>query len=143
MSIRYISDDKAQVTKAFAKKAVIFGTEEFKLWYKYKKLYPNAHMEVKKIKKNPLKQNSTKNLTYENMAIFILQQDNADELMKEFKREYNMSKVQANPYRYVVAWFKHKFEDHNSYIEFFNKLEEHKAKGTNSFDNELEAIVNQ
>ena len=30
--IRYVSDEKAQVTKAFAKKAEIFGTAEFKLW---------------------------------------------------------------------------------------------------------------
>ena len=30
--IRYINDTTAQVTKAFEKKACIFGTEEFNLW---------------------------------------------------------------------------------------------------------------
>ena len=34
--IRYINDTTAQVTKAFEKKACIFGTEEFKLWREYK-----------------------------------------------------------------------------------------------------------
>ena len=34
--IRYIDDTTAQVTKAFEKKACIFGTEEFKLWREYK-----------------------------------------------------------------------------------------------------------
>ena len=143
MNIRYISETEAQVSKAFAKKAVIFGTEEFKLWYEYKKLYPDAHMEVKKIKKNPLKQNTTKNLTYRNMAIFILEQDNSDELMEEFKSTYKQSKVQANPYRYVLAWFLGKFENHNSYMEFFNNLEaDHKAKEFNGYDNEFETAVN-
>lgn len=143
MNIRYISETEAQVSKAFAKKAVIFGTEEFKLWYEYKKLYPDAHMEVKKIKKNPLKQNTTKNLTYRNMAIFILEQDNSDELMEEFKSTYKQSKVQANPYRYVLAWFLGKFENHNSYMDFLAKLEtDRKAKETNSSDDEFKTAVN-
>lgn len=143
MSIRFVDEKTAQVTKAFAKKAVVFGTEEFKLWYEYKKLYPDAHMEVKKIKKNPLKQNTTKNLTYENMAIFIREQDNADELMREFKSIYKQSKVQANPYRYVLAWFLGKFENHNSYMAFLAKLEtDRKAKETNSSYDEFKAAVN-
>jgi hypothetical protein len=31
-AIRCISDSEAQVTKAFEKMAVVFGTEEYKLW---------------------------------------------------------------------------------------------------------------
>ena len=42
--IRYINDATAQVTKAFEKKACIFGTEEFKLWREYKKEFPKAKM---------------------------------------------------------------------------------------------------
>ena len=34
-SIRFIDDTHAQVTKTFQKKAVIFGTAEFKLWREY------------------------------------------------------------------------------------------------------------
>lgn len=114
--IRYIDDNTAIVTKAFQKKASIYGTDEFKLWREYKAQFPDAVMTTKEIKKNPNKKTSTKNMTYENMATYIKEQKDAETLMVEFKSIYNKSKVQANPYRYVLAWFKQKFEDHNSYI---------------------------
>ena len=107
-AIRYISDNEAQVTKAFAKNASIFGTEEFKLWREYLTYYPMAKMVTKKIKTNPDKVNITKNMTYENMAAFIREQDDAEAVMAEFKKQINLSKVKANPYRAVLAWFKQK-----------------------------------
>lgn len=69
-AVRYINDDTAMVTKAFMKKASIFGTAEFNTWREYKALFPNATMVVKTIKKNPQKKTSTKNMTYENMVAF-------------------------------------------------------------------------
>ncbi len=39
MGIKMISETEAQVTKAFAKNAVIFGTEEYKLWEKTAKIF--------------------------------------------------------------------------------------------------------
>ena len=132
-TIRYIDDNTAIVTKAFQKKASIYGTDEFKLWREYKAQFPDAVMTTKEIKKNPNKKTSTKNMTYENMALFIKEQDNAVALMAEFKREYNKSKVQANPYRYVLAWFKQKFEDHNSYMEYFENLAREKAAEADLF----------
>ena len=132
-TIRYIDDNTAIVTKAFQKKASIYGTDEFKLWREYKAQFPDAVMTTKVIKKNPNKKTSTKNMTYENMALFIKEKDNAVALMAEFKREYNKSKVQANPYRYVLAWFKQKFEDHNSYMEYFENLAREKAAEADLF----------
>ena len=132
-TIRYIDDNTAIVTKTFQKKASIYGTDEFKLWREYKAQFPDAVMTTKEIKKNPNKKTSTKNMTYENMALFIKEQDNAVALMAEFKREYNKSKVQANPYRYVLAWFKQKFEDHNSYMEYFENLAREKAAEADLF----------
>ena len=132
-TIRYIDDNTAIVTKAFQKKASIYGTDEFKLWREYKAQFPDAVMTTKEIKKNPNKKTSTKNMTYENMALFIKEQDNAVALMAEFKREYNKSKVQANPYRYVLAWFKQKFEDHHSYMEYFEHLAREKAAEADLF----------
>ena len=117
--IRYIDETTAQVTKAFEKKACIFGTEEFKLWREYKKEFPNAKMTTKDIKKNPNKQTSTKNMTYERMAIYIREQDEAATLMVEFKKQIALSKVQTNPYRCVLAWFVQKFKDYDDYKNFF------------------------
>ena len=82
-TIRYIDDNTAIVTKAFQKKASIYGTDEFKLWREYKAQFPDAVMTTKEIKKNPNKKTSTKNMTYENMALFIKEQDNAVALMAD------------------------------------------------------------
>lgn len=51
MVIKMISETEAQVTKAFAKNAVIFGTEEYKLWREYRKDFPDAKMVTKTIKR--------------------------------------------------------------------------------------------
>ena len=127
-AITYMNDTQAQVTKAFAKNAQIFGTEEFKLWREYKALYPDAVMVCKTIKKAANKKTTTKNMTYENMAAYIKTQDNAIVLMAEFRREREKSKISANPYRSVLAWFKQKFTDINSYMDFFAELAEKEAE---------------
>ena len=130
MVIKMMSETEAQVTKAFAKNAVIFGTSEYKLWKEYRKDFPNAKMVTKTIKKNPEKK-TYKNLTYKNMELFIKVQpvekdenDNTIDYMKEFERQKLMAKVQANPYKSVLAWFLEKFKDYSTYKEFFKKLEE-------------------
>ena len=132
-AIRCIDEKTALVTKAFKKNASIFGTEEFKLWREYKKEFPNAVMVTKSIKKNPNKLNITKNMTYENMAAFIREQDDAAEVMKEFKKQINLSKVKANPYRAVLAWFKQKYSDVNDYMDYFEKLAATKAQNESLF----------
>ena len=132
-AIRYISDTEAQVTKAFVKNASIFGTDEFKLWREYLSYYPDAKMVTKSIKKNPNKLNITKNMTYENMAAFIREQDDAAEVMKEFEKQINLSKVKANPYRAVLAWFKKKYSDVNDYMDYFENLAAEKAQKESMF----------
>jgi len=132
-TIRYIDEKTAQVTKAFQKNASIFGTDEFKLWREYKALFPEAVMVTKTIKKNPNKLNITKNMTYENMAVFIREQDDAAEVMKEFQKQINLSKVKANPYRAVLAWFKKKYPDVNDYMNYFEELAAKKSAENDMF----------
>ena len=132
-AIRYISDNEAQVTKAFAKNASIFGTEEFKLWREYLTYYPMAKMVTKKIKTNPDKVNITKNMTYENMAAFIREQDDAEAVMAEFQKQINLSKGKANPYRAVLAWFKQKYTNVNDYMDYFENLAAEKAQKESMF----------
>ena len=132
-AIRYINDNEAQVTKAFAKNASIFGTDEFKQWREYLTYFPNAKMVPKKIKANPNKMNITKNMTYENMAAFIREQEDAAEVMKEFEKQINLSKVKANPYRAVLAWFKQKYTNVNDYMDYFETLATEKAQKESMF----------
>ena len=116
--IRYINDTQAQVTKTFAKKAIIFGTDEYKLWKEYRVDFPNAKMVEKSIKKNPDKK-TYKNLTYANMERFFKHQANGLELLSEFKKQKELSRIQENPYRAVLAWFLQRFPDYDDYKEFF------------------------
>lgn len=129
-SIVYVDDTTALVTKAFAKKASIFGTPEFKLWREYKAMFPQATMHTKSIKKNPDKK-TNRNMTYKNMAAYIRTQDDAKALMVQFELVVKRSKVQTNPYRCVLAWFEQTFEGYDSYKTYFAEI----AKETEAEDN--------
>ena len=130
---KFINDTDVQVTREFAKNARIFGTPEYKLWREIKKDCPDAVMVLKTIKKNPSKRTATKNMTYERMAIYIREQDDAATLMVEFKKQIAISKVQTNPYRSVLAWFIQKFEGYDSYKSFFATEAEKKAEAEDLF----------
>lgn len=122
-TIRYINDNQAQVTKAFAKKAMIFGTEEFKLWREYLAYYPEAKMVPKTIKKKANKKVITKHMTYENMRLYINLQDDSKTVIAEFEKQVKLSKIKENPYRSVLAWFMKKYENINDYKEFFESIQ--------------------
>ena len=67
------------------------------------------------------------------MAIYIRQQDNAETLMIEFKKQISLSKIQTNPYRCVLAWFKQHFENYDSYKNFFAEEAKKKAQEQDIF----------
>lgn len=126
--IRYIDDNTAQVTKAFEKKACIFGTEEFKLWREYKAMFPSAKMVTKSINKNP-NQKTRRNMTFDNMEAYIATQDKAEDLMEEYATIKKRSKIQKSPYQYVLSWFEAKFEGFNDLDQFMAQKEaERKTK---------------
>ena len=130
---RFVDDTHVLVTKEFAKNARIFGTPEYKLWREIRQDCPAAEMVTKTIKKNPNKKNDTKNMTYEHMALYIREQKEAEVLMVEFKKQIALSKVQTNPYRSVLAWFIKKFDDYDSYKEFFAEEAQKEAKKKDIF----------
>ena len=130
---KFVDDTHVQVTKEFAKNARIFGTAEYKLWKAIKADCPAAEMVLKSIKKNPNKKNDTKNMTYERMAIYIREQDDAATLMVEFKKQISLSKVQTNPYRAVLAWFKQTFENYDDYKAFFEAEAQKEAQKKDIF----------
>ena len=130
---KFVDDTHVQVTKEFARNARIFGTPEYKMWKEIRLDCPEAEMVLKSIKKNPDKKNDTKNMTYERMAIYIREQENAVDLMAEFKKQISLSKVQNNPYRSVLAWFIQKFENYDSYKNFFAEEAKKNAKEKDIF----------
>ena len=73
---------QAQVTKAFAKQARIFGTPEYREWRAYRQDFPSAQMVTKTIKKNASKR-TYKNLTYDNIERFLKVQPTSKELKND------------------------------------------------------------
>ena len=130
---RFVDDTHVLVTKEFAKNARIFNTPEYKLWREIRQDCPVAEMVTKTIKKNPNKKNDTKNMKYARMAIYIREQDDAENLMAEFKKQIALSKVQTNPYRFVLAWFVQKFEGYDDYKAFFEAEAQKEAKKKDIF----------
>ena len=122
-SIVYVSETEAQVTKAFQKQARIFGTEEFKLWREYLKIFPKAKMTTKSIKKNPDRK-SNRNLTYKNMEKFLRTLPDSESLLLEFETVKTRSCVKANPYHFTLVWFEEKVSRCDSYTSFMEEVEE-------------------
>ena len=132
-NLKVLDDTTVQVTKAFAKAAGYYGTPEFEMWQEIKKRFPQAQMVHKTIKKNPDKR-TNRNMTYPNMAAYIREQTDAKDLMAEFQKRIQMSKVQANPYRYVLAWFEKKFENYtDDYQKHFADKAAEQAEKTDIF----------
>ncbi len=110
-TIIYQDDNTAIVTKAFEKKAKIFGTEEYKLWRAYKQEWPEAKMTTKKIARNPEKK-TNRNRTYAKIELFIRSIPECDKWLEEFELVKQRSVIQKHPYGYVWKWFEARFPDY-------------------------------
>ena len=134
--VKILDEGHVLVTKSFMKQARIFGTPEYKEWKEIKADLPNAQMVTKKIKKHPEKK-SNRNMTYENMVLFIKQQKNAEELLKEFERQKKLSKIMPYPYAAVLEWFENTFKNPDEYQPLFAEMsaekEKQKAENTELF----------
>lgn len=129
-AIRYIDDTRAQVTKAFEKKACIFGTDEFQEWRAYKAMFPKAQMVTKTIKKSET-QKKRRNRTYENMEEYI--NTLADEAIRkavkaEFEATKKRSKIQTSPYQYVLEWFEGTFDGYDDLDQFMSQKEKERKQ---------------
>ena len=134
--VKILDEEHVLVTKSFMKQARIFGTPEYKKWKEIKADLPEAIMVTKKIKKNPDKK-TNRNKTYENMELFIKQQKNAQELLKEFERQKKLSKIMPYPYAAVLEWFENTFKNPDEYQPLFAEMsaekEKQKAENTELF----------
>ncbi len=117
--IIYISDKKAQVSKAFEQKARIFGTEEYMLWMAYRQDFPEAKMSVRKIKTKKDKQ-SYQGLSYKNMEKII--KECKPELLGKFAA-LKKSPFEKSPYHAVRAWFVDAIPDYKQFIPAQNEGE--------------------
>lgn len=107
-----VDEKKAEVSKAFERKARIFGSEEYNIWMAYRQEHPKAKMVVKKIKSKPGKQ-TYKGLSYEKMEEII--KERKPELLGKFE-SLKKSPFEKNPYHATRAWFVAAIPNYKDYI---------------------------
>ena len=113
---------------AFLRKASSLGTKEYREMLELRR----NHADFQFVKADAPKQktaNKAKNLTYANMELFIrnsFDSENSKSLLEELSRVKALSKIQANPYKYVHDWFLKQCPNYNS-IEVANNSEEENA----------------
>lgn len=100
----------ATATKAYIKKAHTFGTPEF---YEWRAACNELGVEVQLVVDSKKKRtNENKNLTYENMVSYMETLKNKDAYLEVFETVKTRSKVQPNPSKYVLDWFKATFPNY-------------------------------
>ena len=115
------------MTKKFYEAACHLNTPEYKELMAARRDNPTYKLEVRTINKKADK-NSYRNLTFDNMEIFIRKSMDSvrslEERLDEYETVKSLSKAQASPYAYVKTWFLAIYGDeYNKY----NKAEEEKA----------------
>jgi hypothetical protein len=125
LEIKITKNNNGLVSKEFAEKTRVFGSPEFKAWREFLEVFPNAKMVIDKKKAND-------KLTYEKMQLYIKLKKS--ELLEEFERIKELSKVQKSPYNYVLKWFKTYCPKYNE--NPISEIEENKNTNNN---NEIDA----
>lgn len=119
-------EKKIILTKAFQKKANVYGEEEYQTMRGLCADFPNYTVELKKIKRNPDKKTYGK-LTYETMKEYIvLVEGKESKTLEELERVIQLAKFRNAPYSYTKKWFLAK------YPEFESEVVEEEAESANA-----------
>lgn len=112
-----------EMTKAFSKKAAIYGSDEYMMLQKARKDYPHFTPTVKTATKKTINKNS--GLTYEYMVSFIDKMENVEkkaQIMDEYRilrglDENDEQIAESESYETIKKWFLNTFPQ----IEDFGK----------------------
>lgn len=116
MTIKFENGNiNAYATKTFIKRAQTFGTPEFYEWRAAcKEFGKEVNLVVDSKKKRT---NENKNLTFENMVIYMNNQNNSSDYLKAFEKVKQCSRVQTNPTKYILDWFKATFPNYKETLK--------------------------
>ena len=102
-------ENKIIVTKKFAKAAGVLNSPEYKILQQARMENPGFPVVLREIKKAE-KKNSYRNLSFENMEMYIRETcGEGSQEMKDFNRVKELATIQAGPYAYVKTWFLKQF----------------------------------
>lgn len=111
--IKFI-EKKIIVSKKFYKAAGVLDSPEYKELMRIRALHPDFDIELREIKKKAGKK-TYRNLTYENMRIFITNKETdpkvRDSKLAQFQTTMEFSKAKPGKYAYVKKWFLKEYGD--------------------------------
>lgn len=112
-----VLNNKVYLIASFLRAASRLGTPEYNELLALRRELPDY--EFQKTDTNRKKtSNKNKNLTYAKMRGHIRavygETQKTDELLKKMNRVEALSRIQANPYKYVRDWFINEFPNYNS-----------------------------
>lgn len=99
-----IENDQIIMDKTFAKKAAIYGTQEYQKLQRCRRDYPEHTVVTRSIKKNPGKE-SYKGLTYQFMEDYIASHENAKINMEKYRQLREIAKCHSVRYPHIKKWF--------------------------------------
>lgn len=126
-----VNNNTIIITRAFAKKAEIFGTPEFrelmearKELERYTKVKPTVEIEKKAKKYVSIDEPKEKKIrpSYKMMSDFIRAIDENGKLMEEFKRQREIVRFGTTKYNGTLAWFLNEFANNDKYADSFKSF---------------------
>ena len=127
-----VNNNTIIITRAFAKKAEIFGTPEFrelmearKELESYTNAKPTVEIEKKAKKTESLDEPKEKKIrpSYKMMSDFIKSIDDEENThMEEFDRQRKMVRFGTTKYNATLEWFMYKYSNDDNYKEAFYAL---------------------
>ena len=100
------SNKTLTISKAFDKRASIYGTDEFKALHGA--IQDTGYSVIVKT----IQKNSHKHLTFKRMEEYILTQPNSEANLTEFKAVKEIAKVKGSAYPLTKKWFLAKFPEY-------------------------------
>ena len=125
-----ISFENCTVTlsASFLRKASTLGTKEYHEMLQLRRDLPGFQFQKAEAEKKAA--NKNKNLTYKHMreyiAAIITDEEEVQKMLDQMKKVEALSKVQANPYKYVHDWFVKMFPDYKT-VQLAKNSEEEPA----------------
>ena len=113
------------INRTFAKKAYIYGTEEYNLLQKARQDFPNYSIATRAgIKKNPQKE-AFKGLDYAFMEQYFAYKNASDEIWKKYKYMRLMAGCHSRRFPIVKKWFLELYPE----VKYWGKAQEEIAAG--------------
>lgn len=102
------------INKAFEKQASVFNSQAYQIVKQIRADYP----DVKIVRAEGSKKASRRSITFAQMGQYISIFDEDGMLQEQFEKVRAMSKIQANPYKYVKTWFENQFPNYTKQVAF-------------------------